>query len=182
MPEHIPMHLPVHVPVRQPIVKALADAADLVADYDRRSGTTRRPVDREDYEPMVQQLAALAGAVLNAQASVSLLAPTVSGARFDAGPGSAVARSLAKAVEYLNTNGADIMASPRDILSAYAADNTASAYARLIGLHGTVLYGIEKCARDDLSTLHKRGVEDLVTAAALLAAGVVDDTTVTKGN
>lgn len=137
------------------------------ADIDNLDRVGKSLKDMNHYATTARALERLALAILDASRPNALIGPEPTGARFEFGPKSDVARKLSEAVSYLQDQASALLSG--DKLDRYSADHVTFALGLLKGLYGMVMYSVTAKAQDDLHALSKVSPALLLSAAANLS-------------
>lgn len=164
------------VPVTGELLACLVEVRQLA---ERIEDPQSKINDREHFGAVALLLEDLAQRIMRAQSGIPLIHRAVTGARFTVETGSRVAAELAKTIEYLGTEAADVLEHAQ---SSYDSKNVSAALGRLKALDNAVQSGIVHAAVDDLRDIRDQGPENLVAAADFLWGAATGETGPKSGN
>lgn len=140
-----------------------------------RAHRTKAINDAIHFSDVADSLETLVVALLAATSSVSLRNRKVtSGATFDMGANTELAKYVTGCVSYLRDNASEGLVSP---LSCYETAHVDRALGHLRALFGITAAAILKQATADLHAIRTRGVNDLLAAARMVGQITADDAT-----
>lgn len=151
-------------PVTPELLAVLIDTEKFIAQYNDKDARLK---DAEHYGAAAVQLEALVTAIMVAQTRVTLLGRPVIGARFHAGVGMGVMRSVDSATVYLTTVAGDLLR--KSNLSRYDKNHTTEVLSLMSELMGRFTEDVQIIANRDLGRIRGKSVELLVTTAHVVA-------------